>query len=98
MALKRVDETGDLWFISSASSHKNKEIKQDDKVQLIFAKTSSLHYLSVFGEADIFKDKSKLDEIWTPIAKAWFKDGKRPRCQYYPCKAARILYRDTVRR
>lgn len=76
MALREVDDNGNLWFISSATSNKNAEIKQDDKVQLIFAKTSNYHFLSVFGQADIYKDREKLEEIWTPIAKAWFEEGK----------------------
>jgi len=76
MGVRQVDEAGDLWFISSASSNKNEEIKQDDQVQLIFAKNASAHYLSVYGEADVYRRSDKLDEIWTPMAKAWFDEGK----------------------
>ena len=76
MGLQEVDEDGDLWFISSAQSNKNDEIKQDDKVQLIFAQPSNAHFLSVYGEASIYKDKNKIDEVWNPLAKAWFKEGK----------------------
>lgn len=97
MALREVDEAGDLWFISSASSHKNEEIRQDDKVQLIFAKNSNSHYLSVYGEADIYRDKNKLDEIWTPIAKAWFEDGKNdPDATIIRVRPMECYYWDTV--
>ena len=76
MAIQEVDEQGNLWFISSADSNKNFEIKADEKVQLLFSKTADSHYLSVFGSAYIYKDQSKIEEIWSPMAKAWFKDGK----------------------
>jgi len=76
MALQEVDEHGGLWFLSSASSEKNTEIRQDDHVQLLFAKPASAQFLSVYGQADIFRDKEKTEALWTPIAKAWFKEGK----------------------
>jgi len=76
MAVREVDEEGNLWFISSASSHKNDEIKEDENVQLIFAKPSSTQYLSLFGKAAIYKDQEKIKALWTPIANAWFEEGK----------------------
>ena len=76
MGLQEVDDQGNLWFLSSADSNKNFEIKANEKVQLIFAKVADSHFLSVYGEATIYKDRSKIEEMWTPMAKAWFKDGK----------------------
>ncbi len=76
MSLREVDDKGNLWFISSKKSNKNFEIGHDDEVQLIFAKNSDAHFLSVFGKAIIYKDKAHIDELWTPIAKAWFEEGK----------------------
>lgn len=76
MAIQEVDEQGNLWFLSSADSNKNFEIKADEKVQLLFAKTSESHYLSVYGSAHIYKDRDTIEEMWSPMAKAWFKDGK----------------------
>lgn len=76
MALREVDEFGNLWFLSSRSSNKNFEIQKDDRVQLFFSKNTDNHFLSVYGTASVFKDRSKIDEIWTPIAKAWFEQGK----------------------
>jgi len=75
MGLQQVDEQGNLWFISSASSNKNAEIKADEKVQLLFAKPSDSHYLSIYGDAFIYTDRNTIEEMWTPMANAWF-DGK----------------------
>ena len=76
MAVQEVDDDGNLWFISSATSNKNFEIKKDDDVQLFFSNSSSSQFLSFYGDATIYDDQEKIEEIWNPIAKAWFEDGK----------------------
>ena len=76
MSLQKVDDSGNLWFISSAKSNKNFDISHDKRVQLFFSKMSDSHYLSITGEATIYKDKAHIDDVWTPIAKAWFEEGK----------------------
>ena len=75
MAVQQVDVQGNIWFISSGESNKNFEIKEDNRVQLFFA-GSAYEYLSIYGNAYIYKDKEKIEELWTPIAKAWFEEGK----------------------
>ena len=76
MATQEVDEEGNIWFMSDRSSDKNKEIDNDNKVQLFYSHTSNYEYLSIFGRAEIVNDHSKIKELWTPIAKTWFKEGK----------------------
>lgn len=76
MSLQEVDDQGNLWFLSGASSEKNEEIKQDDAVQLIFSKPGSVQFLSVYGKAAIYRDREKIEALWSPIAKAWFNEGK----------------------
>ncbi len=76
MSANQVDDDGNIWFISNAKSNKNFEISQDDKVQLFFSKISDSQYLSVFGNATIYTDRNTIEDHWTPIAKAWFKEGK----------------------
>ena len=76
MATQEVDEEGNIWFMSDRSSDKNKEIDNDNKVQLFYSHTSNYEYLSIFGRAEIVNDHSKIKELWTPMAKTWFKEGK----------------------
>ena len=76
MTLQEADNEGNLWFISGDTSNKNFEIKDDRRVQLFFMNNSDYQYLSVFGEATIYKDKSTIEDKWSPMAKAWFEDGK----------------------
>jgi general stress protein 26 len=76
MTIQDIDDQGNLWFISSAASNKNFEIKHDDDVQLIFAKNSESKFLSLFGNATIYKDREHIEDVWSPVAKAWFEEGK----------------------
>ena len=76
MSTQQVDDKGNIWFLSSLKSEKNADIAEDDQVQLFYSNPGSSEYLSVLGTAVISTDKKKIEELWTPIAKAWFKDGK----------------------
>src|SRR6187431_1203975 len=73
MATQEVDEDGNIWFMSDRNSDKNREIENDDKVQLFYSHTNNYEYLSVFGKAEIVNDRSKIAELWTPMAKPGLK-------------------------
>lgn len=76
MGAQKTDEDGNIWFFSEANSDKNREIKLDNHVQLFFAHPGKSAYLVVNGEAEIIFDKNKIEELWTPLLKTWFKEGK----------------------
>lgn len=76
MSTQEVDDDGAFWFLSKDDSHKNHEIHDEPEVQLFYANTSSSEYLSVYGYAEIIKDRAKVEELWKPIVKTWFTEGK----------------------
>lgn len=76
MATQEVDDEGSIWFMSAKNSEKNRDIEKDKKVQLFYSHTGNYEYLSIYGTAEIVNDRSKIEELWTPMAKTWFKDGK----------------------
>ncbi|MCD6062246.1 MAG: ral stress protein [Flavipsychrobacter sp.] len=76
MSTQDVDNEGNFWFLSDKGSDKDREIKQDDKVQLLYADRNNSEYMTVFGHADVFYDRQKVEELWKPHAKAWFTEGK----------------------
>jgi general stress protein 26 len=76
MATSDVDEEGNFWFFSNINSEKNLEIQDDDLVQLIYAKPTDSHFLSVSGRAEIIRDQKKIDELWNTFVKTWFQGGK----------------------
>lgn len=96
MAVQEVDDEGNLWFISSATSNKNFEIKKNEEVQLFFSNSSSSQFLSFYGHAEIFTDQKKIEEIWNPVAKAWFEEGKEdPKITIIKVSPKNVYYWDT---
>lgn len=76
MAAQDVDDEGNLWFFSDKHSDKNKEIEKDSHVQLFFSDPNKSVYLVLNGEAEIMMDYDKVEELWSPLVKTWFKEGK----------------------
>lgn len=76
MSTRDVDEHGNLWFFSTANSDHNANIAKDNRVQLFYSNHSSSEYLSIYGIAEISRDRAKIDELWSSMAKAWFNEGK----------------------
>jgi len=76
MATLAIDPDGTLWFLSSRFSDKNREIEANPTVQLVYSNPAKSEFLSVDGLATISRDPSKIDALWTPIARNWFPDGR----------------------
>ncbi len=76
MATQKVDDEGNIWFLSDKDSDKNHDIQADNRVQLFYSASGSYEYLSVYGTAEIIFDKEKIHEMWTNFAKAWFTEGE----------------------
>ena len=71
-----IDTNGDLWFFTAASSHKVGEVNASPKVNVSFADPDNQRYVSVTGEAQLIRDREKIDELWRPQFKMWFPKGK----------------------
>lgn len=76
MATQEVDDEGNLWFFSDEESNKNFQIAEDSRVQLFYSNPSKSEFMSVYGHAMIIEDRNKIEALWNPMAKAWFKGGK----------------------
>jgi len=71
-----IDEDGDIWFFTNASSLKVSEISKLPKVNVSFADPDNQRYISVSGTAQLVRDRAKIDELWRPEFKMWFPEGK----------------------
>ncbi len=69
------DEHGDLWFFTQIQSPKITEISRDNEVNLAYSHPSKQHYVSIFGTAEIVRDKTKIQEKWSEPMRAWFPNG-----------------------
>ncbi len=76
MGTQGIDDDGVIWFMSGRDSTKNRQIAADPRVHLFYSNHSKLAYLSLEGTASIVRDQKKIDELWTPLAKTWFTEGK----------------------
>lgn len=75
MSVLDTDETGSLWFMSAADSHKNAEISADPKVRLYFQASKHAGFLYLDGLATISTDPARIRELWSPELATWFTGG-----------------------
>lgn len=71
MALKEIDEEGNIFFLSDRFSKKNAELSHDPMVQLIFVDHITSDFLSLSGKAKVFYDKHKIKELWDQQMNVW---------------------------
>lgn len=76
MNVRQVDDDGSLWFLSAVDSHKNQEITVDPHVNLYFQGSSHSDFMVLNGTATIGRDRAKIEELWHPVIKTWFTEGK----------------------
>jgi general stress protein 26 len=77
MAVAQVDEHNDIWFFTKRSSPKVDQIDQNkQRVNISLSDVDNAEYVSVSGTAHELEDRAKIDELWNPMVKAWFPEGK----------------------
>lgn len=76
MNVRKVDDAGNLWFLSANDSHKNLEVEAEPHVRLLFQGSPHSDFLHIEGRATISRDPAMIDELWEPIIKTWFTGGR----------------------
>ncbi len=74
MAVQDKAFDGTLWFLTRVSSEKVDEIQQDQHVTLTL--NSDAKFLALKGRASVNQDRAKINELWSPMYKAWFPNGQ----------------------
>ena len=75
MSTQKAEFDGDVYFFTFDDSNKIKHIRANPRVNLAYAKPEKMNFVSLKGEAEISKDRAKMEELWSPELKAWFPDG-----------------------
>lgn len=75
MSTQQVEFDGDLWFFTRASAPKVDEVEHDHRVNLSYSKPEDQRYVSISGTARLVRDRTKIEELWSPALKAWFPKG-----------------------
>ncbi|MCF4101948.1 pyridoxamine 5'-phosphate oxidase family protein [Gillisia sp. M10.2A] len=74
MRTKKVDENGDIWFLSALNSEHNVNIVKDSRTQLLYSDPSDMEFISIYGNSSIETRKDILEELYSKVDDAWF-DG-----------------------
>lgn len=77
MALRKAEANGDLWFFSKKDSRKAKELTSDPQVLVTFADPKKQNFVVVGGRAQIVAERSRVEEMWSEVYRAWFPDGAK---------------------
>ncbi len=75
MAVQNREFDGELWFFTQEHSPKVEEIHQEREVNVTFVNRDKQDYVSVSGTAVLVRDRSKIEEFWSPVLKTWFPGG-----------------------
>lgn len=75
MSTQEFGPDGEIWFFTSDQTHKIDEIAKDNRVNVAYSKPDDSTYVSISGTAEVSRDRTKMEELWNPILKAWFPEG-----------------------
>ncbi len=76
MSTVNIDDEGNAWFFTNEFSETIQEVSKDNNVHLIYAHPAKNVYVTVKGSCTVILNRKKIDELWTPLLKAWFPKGK----------------------
>jgi len=75
MAVGKLDNTGELWFVTRRDSGKVDEIKADQRV--LVTMQGGAKQVSLTGTAMMVDDRNRLESMWKKAWDVWFPDGPR---------------------
>ncbi len=75
MSTQQTEFDGDLWFFTAIDTAKAHEVVRDNRVNVSYARPDDHIYVSVSGAGVLVNDRAKMEELWSPVYKAYFPDG-----------------------
>lgn len=95
MTTKKIDNDGNIWFLSLRNSHHNQNLLQNKQVQLLYSDPSDMEYLSVYGEAEVTTDRAILEDLYEKTDDNWFEEIDDPNLTAIKVKPEEAYYWDT---
>jgi general stress protein 26 len=71
-------EQNAIFFLTDARRHKDEEIARNPGVNLSFANSSDQKYVSITGTATVSNDRTRIRELFSTPAKAWWDSPEDP--------------------
>lgn len=95
MTQKKIDEQGNIWFLSPGDSEHNKNISKDSKSQLLYSSPSDKKFISIYGDAHIITDQQILEDLYSSISDNWFNGVDDPNLTAIKFQPKEAYYWDT---
>lgn len=67
-----------IYFLVSATGHKNLQIEQFPVVNLSYADIKAMNFISISGRAEVSNNRGKIHELWSDFDRAWWEDERDP--------------------
>ena len=67
-----------IYFLVSADGHKIEQVERFPVVNLAYADTGAMKYVSISGTARVSNDRAKIKDLWSNFDKAWWDDENDP--------------------
>ncbi len=91
MSTKKVDDQGNIWFISGADSEHNANIKKNSATQLMYSSGSDMKFLSIYGRSEIITNNEIIKELYGKTDDTWLNGPEDPNTtaiKFTPSEAA----------
>lgn len=95
MSTKKVDEQGNIWFISLGTSEHNQNLERNPDVHLLYSDPDDMEFLSLYGKAEITKNREILEDLYNPRTDNWFDGPDDPNLTAIKVTPQEAYYWDT---
>lgn len=95
MTTKKVDDEGNVWFISMGDSQHNKNLQINKDVHLLYSDPDDMEFLTLYGRAEVTKDRSVLEDLYNPKTDNWFDGVDDPKLTAIKITPAEAYYWDS---
>jgi general stress protein 26 len=95
MVTQQSDFDGTLWFFTHDECAKTRHLQKDPRVNVTYSDVDEHRYVSISGTGELSRDRKKMEELWSPLHKAWFPEGlEDPHLALIQVKVNRAEYWD----
>lgn len=94
MSTKKVDEQGNIWFLSNKNSTHNENLLSNPNLHLIYSNKSDMQFLNIYGMATITTDRAIIDELYSKSDDTWFEGKDDPNVTAISVKPTEAYYWD----
>lgn len=95
MTSKKVDEAGNIWFLSGLNSEHNANIVINPQIQLLYSKPSDMEFISIYGQATIVTERDILEDLYSKTDDSWFTGVDDPNLTAIKVAPKEAYYWDT---